>query len=297
MHEPVIDLHTHTVFSDGTTTPEENARLAAAAGLAGIALTDHDTLDGWERMAAACAKARIGFVPGLEFSTELEPGGRSVHILGYWPDPDDRPLREECDRLRTERERRARAMVDRLAALGVAVAWARVAEIAGGAPVGRPHIAAAMVEAGAVPDLEAAFDEFLADGGPAWVPKHALAPEAGVALIRQAGGVAVLAHPGSTFPLETHRREVDAVLDLLQEAGLAGLEIDHPGHDEGVVAAWREIALERELLSTGSSDFHGDRKAARIGECTTPSGVVRRLYERAAHAREEDLAWLARQSD
>lgn len=274
----MIDLHTHTVFSDGTTTPEENAALAAAAGLSALALTDHDTLDGWDRMAAACRDAGIGFVPGIELSAEAD--GVSVHILGYWVDPADAALRAECARLRGERERRARVMTARLAERGIPVTWEEVAAVAGGAPVGRPHLAAALVAHGAAADNDDAFRTWLREDGPIHEPKRAPHPAEAVRLIRAAGGAAVLAHPGLTFGgLHTDLAATSRLLDRLCEAGLRGLEADHAAHDEQSTVRWRQAAVERALLVTGASDFHGERKAVRIGNRTTPPGVVDELRE------------------
>lgn len=276
----MIDLHTHTVFSDGTTTPAENVALAAAAGLEGLALTDHDTVAGWEESADACARHGLEFVPGVELSTEVD--GHSVHLLGYWCDPDDAGLLAECARLRGERERRARATLARLADLGVHVTYEAVLAEAGTAPVGRPHIAAALVAAGAVADLRAAFDTYLADGGPAYVPKHALPPAAGVALIRAAGGVAVIAHPGLGRPQGDTR-----LVEELHAAGLAGIEADHPGHDAATAAFWRAFARDRGMHATGCSDFHGGRKDVKIGERTTARAVVEALREASAAGAKE----------
>lgn len=272
----MIDLHTHTVFSDGTTTPAENAALAAAAGLVGLALTDHDTLAGWEAAAEACALHRLEFVPGIELSTEVD--GSSVHILGYWCDPTHTGLADECDRLRHERRRRAERILVRLTELGAACSMEQVLAHAGDAPVGRPHIAAAMVDAGIVPHVRSAFDDYLADGGPAYVPKHALAPADGVKLIRAAGGVAVIAHPG----LDTRAAPTDtSLVEDLQAAGLAGVEADHPGHDAATAAFWRAFARERDLLVTGCSDFHGDSRHVKVGERTTSLATLTALRERS----------------
>lgn len=271
-----LDLHTHTLFSDGTTTPAENAALAVEAGLSGLALTDHDTIDGWPQMQAACERHGLRFVPGVELSTEDR--GLSVHILGYWVDAADEGLRAECARLRAERLHRAERIMTLLDGLGVAVDRAAVARIAGDAPVGRPHIAQAMVRAGYVGSINEAFDLYLADGGPAWVVKHALAPEIGVRLIRGAGGVAVLAHPGLRAP---NHAETPSLVDRLCAVGLGGVEADHVGHAPEAVAFWRRVAAERELIVTGSSDFHGTRKEAKIGAATTPVVVVDALQERA----------------
>ncbi|MPZ87074.1 MAG: PHP domain-containing protein [Nitriliruptorales bacterium] len=274
-----VDLHTHTIRSDGTTTPTRNVEFAAAAGLRGLALTDHDTVAGWEEAAAACERYGLRFVPGVELSTE--DFGTSVHILGYWVDPQDPRLVEECARLRDERARRAELMVARLAALGLDIDLLAVAALAGDAPIGRPHVAQAMVDAGLVPDRDAAFDRYLAEGRPAWVEKHALAPEEGVRLIRDAGGVAVLAHPGME---DARGVDMPALVERLRAAGLAGIEADHAGHAPEVREYWRAIATADGLLVTGSSDFHGDRKDVNIGASTTPIAVVDALRGRAVAA-------------
>jgi hypothetical protein len=269
-----IDLHTHSTRSDGTTTPAETVALAAEQRLGGLALTDHDTLDGWDEAAAACRNHGLRFVPGVELSTEL--GARSVHLLGYFVDPGYPPLAAECDRLRNERLRRAEAMVELLGRLGIAITMADVLVWAGSAPVGRPHIARAMVAAGAVPDLDAAFDGYLEDGGAAYVPKHALSPADGVCLINDAGGAAVLAHPG----LSTRDAPVDLpLLDRLVAVGLRGVEADHAAHEPAVRTLWRDAARERNLYVTGSSDFHGARKETTIGAATTDASVVDALEE------------------
>jgi 3',5'-nucleoside bisphosphate phosphatase len=260
------DLHTHTRHSDGLTTPSENAALAAAEGLAVVALTDHDTFAGLEEAAEACAARGLGFVPGVELSAEHDEV--SIHVLGYWPDPEDPALAGECERLRTERDRRAAVMVERIRAAGGEVSLERVREIAGGAPVGRPHLAQAMVEAGVVADHQAAFDEWIGDDGRAYEPKRALHPVAAVQLLRGAGGVAVLAHPGASG----RGAEAGVPLDLVDEmvaAGLAGIEADSTAHAPDVADRWREVARGRHLVVTGSSDFHGRRPGARLGERTT----------------------------
>lgn len=273
----MIDLHTHTVFSDGTTTPEENAALAADAGLDGLALTDHDTLAGWERAAVACTAHGLQFVPGLEFSCEVD--GRSVHLLGYWVDPTDAPLLDECARLRGERDRRLTAMVGRLGDHGVEISEEAVRARAAGAPVGRPHIAAELLATGAVADLDEAYGDWLGDHGAAYVPKRALPPVRALQLLRAAGGVAVLAHPAKTPAVD------EGLVDQLAAAGLAGIEADHVGHTPAEVAHWREVARTRNLLVTGASDFHGEHKEQRLGARTTPLGVVDALRAHCAPAR------------
>ncbi|QBI21223.1 PHP domain-containing protein [Egibacter rhizosphaerae] len=193
----MFDLHTHTIHSDGRTRPSENARLAWQAGLSGVAVTDHDTAAGWPEAERACHELGLEFVPGIELSAEdPQAGGRSVHILGYFVDAEDPALAGECARLRGEREARAERMVELLHSHGIELTFAQVREFAADAPIGRPHVAEALVAVGAVADTQQAFDRWLAEGQPAYVDKHAVTPEDAVALIRGAGGVAVLAHPG-----------------------------------------------------------------------------------------------------
>jgi predicted metal-dependent phosphoesterase TrpH len=284
---PTFDLHTHTVHSDGTTEPQDNVSLAKENGLAGIALTDHDTVSGWSQMREACARHGLAFVPGIELSTERD--GRSVHLLGYWIDPNDGALAEECDRLRNERSRRADDICARLDALGVGVDVARVRELAGSAPIGRPHIASAMVEAGHVPDIQTAFDDYLADGGPAYVPKYAVDPVRGLRLLIDAGGAVVLAHPGVSE--DGGGPVTPDLLDELVDAGLAGVEVDHPAHEPDVAQRWRDLTLARDLLITGASDFHGDRKELRIGDRTTTADTLEQLRALASTEMHDPISF------
>ncbi len=270
------DLHTHTDCSDGTTTPEDNVRVAVALGLEGIGVTDHDTTAPLERADAAAAGTGLEIVPGTEFSAELD--GSSVHVLGYWIDPADAPLQAEMDRLRNERERRAEQIVERFHELGVPVDIARVRELAGAAPIGRPHIARAVVETGAASDLQEVFDEWLADGKPANVPKYAVDPVAAVELIRGAGGVAVLAHPG------LYGRDgagiAAATIEAMVAVGLAGIEADHPDHTPEQRAHYGDLARALGLLMTAGSDFHGERKQHQLGDATTSRATVEALRAR-----------------
>jgi predicted metal-dependent phosphoesterase TrpH len=280
------DLHTHTVHSDGTTTPEDNVSLAKEVGLAGLALTDHDTVSGWAEMREACARHGLAFIPGIELSTERD--GRGVHLLGYWVDPTDTALLDECDRLRNERSRRAEDICARLDALGVGVDVTRVRSFAGDAPIGRPHIASAMIEAGHVADIQTAFDDYLADGGPAYVPKYAVDPARGVELLLAAGGAVVLAHPGVS---EDGGGAVTAeLLDELAAAGLHGVEVDHPTHQPEVVERWRGLARDHGLLVTGASDFHGERKPIQIGERTTTAATLERLQALASNKMHDTVS-------
>jgi 3',5'-nucleoside bisphosphate phosphatase len=272
------DLHTHTIFSDGTTTPEENVEAALALGLEGLGVTDHDTTAPFARALAAADGRDLELVLGTEFSAEL--GGSSVHVLGYWIDPGYGPLEDELDRLRNEREHRARAIVARFRALGVDVSFERVAELAGNAPIGRPHIAQAVVDVGAAGDLREVFDTWLADGGPAYVEKHAVTPVRAVELLVASGGVAVLAHPGLFGARDGVGGIDDEVVEAMAGAGLAGVEADHPDHTDEQRQRYRDLARALRLEVTAGSDFHGDAKTNRLGAAVTARAVVERLRSR-----------------
>jgi predicted metal-dependent phosphoesterase TrpH len=273
---PGIDLHTHSVRSDGTNTVTENVTLARERGLVGIGITDHDTTAGLDEADAAAAGADLRIVPGIEFSAEHD--GASLHVLAYWIDPADPDLVAELRRLTDTRFRRGELMVEKLRALGYDVSFERVHEIAGGGLVARPHIAQAMVEAGIVPTEKDAFDRFISDGGPAYVPKHALAPMDALALIRGAGGVCVLAHPAMW---KGDGAVPDELIEEMAAAGMGGLEVDHPDHDAAQRAHYRSLAERLDLVPTGASDCHGARYDYRLGVETTPVELVDELRSRA----------------
>jgi predicted metal-dependent phosphoesterase TrpH len=273
-----FDLHTHTVYSDGTTTPQDNVRRAVELGLAGIGVTDHDTTDGFADAMAAADGTDLELVLGTEFSAEHD--GFSVHVLGFWIDPAHPSLADELHRLRNERTDRARLIVERLRTLDIAVDFDRVVQIADGAPIGRPHIAQAVVETGAVASIREVFDHYLADGGPASVPKHAVDPVRAVELLVAAGGVAVLAHPGLYGARDDGRGIEVAVIEQMVEAGLAGIEADHPDHTPDLARHYRDVATGLRLAVTAGSDYHGDLKENRLGSATTPREVVERLRDR-----------------
>jgi 3',5'-nucleoside bisphosphate phosphatase len=270
-----FDLHTHTVFSDGTTTPEDNVRDALAIGLEGLGVTDHDTAAPYGRALTAVAGSPLELVLGVEFSAERD--GRSVHVLGYWIDPGYAPLAEELERLRDERTDRARRIVGRFHDLGIEVSFERVVALAGGAPIGRPHVAAAVVETGAAGDLREVFDRYLADGGPAYVEKHAVHPVRAVELLVASGGVAVLAHPGLDGPRDGTGGLEHELIEAMAAAGLAGVEADHPDHSDEQRRRYRELAAALRIEVTGGSDYHGAGKDNRLGSATTPREVVERL--------------------
>src|SRR5438876_24886 len=223
---PGYDLHTHSTFSDGTATPAENVALARERGLEGVAVTDHDTMDGWGEALAAASDSDLRIVPGVELSAEHD--GASLHVLGYWVDPAHEGLRAELRRLHDTRFRRGELIVEKLQALGYDLSFDRVRRIAGDDLIARPHIAQAMVETGIVATEREAFDSYLSDDGPAYVPKHALAPVESLALIRDAGGACVLAHPGMW-------RGADSVPEaLIEEMAAGGMGVRRRGLRSGV---------------------------------------------------------------
>ena len=260
-----IDLHTHSTASDGTDSPAELVATARAAGLDVVALTDHDTTVGWAP-AMAALPAGLTLVPGLELSCRWNPpdGSRSteLHLLGYLVDPAHAELATTLDRLRSSRLGRARRMTERMAADGVPVRWERVAQLSAGASAGRPHIARALVEAGIVGSVDEAFATLLSSRSPYHEPKEDLDAPAGVRLVVAAGGVPVFAHP-----LARMRGRVvgDDAVTAMAEAGLAGLEVDHPDHTEADRVHLRSLASDLGLLVTGSSDYHGTNKRVRVG--------------------------------
>ncbi|MGW1023102.1 PHP domain-containing protein [Streptomyces sp. NPDC002577] len=274
-----IDLHTHSSASDGTDTPAELVRNAAAAGLDVVALTDHDTTRGHAE-AIAAVPAGLTLITGAELSCRYD--GISLHMLAYLFDADEPELLRERELVRDDRVPRAKGMIVKLQELGVPVTWEQVARIAGDGSVGRPHIAEALVELGVVPSVSDAFTtEWIADGGRAHVEKHELDPFDAIRLIKAAGGVAVFAHP-----LAVKRGEVvpEAAIAELSAAGLDGIEVDHMDHDQATRGRLRGLAADLGLLTTGSSDYHGSRKTCVLGEFTTDPEIFGEITRRATGA-------------
>jgi 3',5'-nucleoside bisphosphate phosphatase len=273
------DLHSHSTASDGTQPPADVMARAAAAGLDVIALTDHDTVAG-HREAVAALRPGLTLLPGMELSCRLE--GHSVHVLAYLFDPGHDVLAGEMAEIRESRLHRARAMVDKLAALGAPVTWDQVSEIAAGGVVGRPHIAQALVKAKVVPTVQDAFSpDWIGPGGRAHVPRYALDPARAIGLVAAAGGVTVLAHPRGA---ERGWRTPDEVIAELAEAGLTGIEVYHPQHDEGERARLAELAARLDLVASGGSDDHGSLTGFRIGSVVAPEDAYAQLVERATGA-------------
>lgn len=261
------DLHTHSVCSDGTTTPASIAHEAASLGLDGFALTDHDTVAGWEEARIAAAVAGVEFLPGIELTTHT--GARSAHLLAYGPDPLHLELGAKMAMLRDSRVARARAMADLLAP-DFDIDWDAVL-LAAGRSVGRPHIADALVAAGFAENRSAAFATILSPRGPYYIPIYALGTVEAVSLVRAAGGLPVLAHPAA------HRMRAPfsaSELADLAAVGLWGVELNHPENRVDWVPLLREAAASLGLAVTGASDYHGAGKPNRLGERRTDSDLV-----------------------
>jgi predicted metal-dependent phosphoesterase TrpH len=273
-----IDLHTHSWVSDGTEAPPDLVAGAARAGVDIVALTDHDQTAGWSTASVSAAEHGVGWLGGMEVTCRVPDSGKSVHMLCYLHDPDSPVLVAALDRLREDRAGRARRIVDRLAE-DFPLTWEHVvAKTQEGSTVGRPHIADALVELGIVGDRSEAFTDLLSPRNKYYVGTPALDPVDAVGLIHAAGGVAVMAHPAASKRgrvVDTH--EMQAVLD----AGLDGVEVFHRDNGPEGRTSLMDLARERDLIVTGSSDYHGTGKPNRLGENTTAPEQLARIIRRA----------------
>lgn len=280
----MIDLHTHSTFSDGSLSPEQLVREAERVRLSALALTDHDSLGGLERFASASAKSIVRGVPGVEISVDCQPSNATMHLLGYFIDPANAQLNEHINRLRDGRQRRNHEILKRLNALGVMVSMSEVAAFAGENNVGRLHFAQALVARGYVRTNQEAFDKYLAKGKSGYADRLRLTPAEAVAMIRQAGGLAVLAHP---FTLNLSPAKLAACVGLLTQAGLQGLEVYYPQHRPKQVQHYLALAGQFQLVATGGTDFHGapipDIKLGRgFGTLNVPDTILEQLDARRA---------------
>jgi predicted metal-dependent phosphoesterase TrpH len=274
-----IDLHTHSDRSDGTDDPAELVGRAVAVGLDVVALTDHDTAAGWDAARSAATDVGIGFIPGMEISCSYR--GVGVHLLAYLLDPTYPPLVEELRRVLDGRSARLPATLERLGSLGIEITADDVLAVSEAAEAtGRPHVADALVAKGVVGSRDEAFDRYLAQGRPAYVKRYAADLVPVLHMVREAGGVPVLAHPWGRHSRGTLDAEA---LAALQREGLAGVEVDHQDHDEQSRRDLRGIATSLGMLQTGSSDFHGAGKSdCPLGVNLTAPEQLQQLLEAAA---------------
>ncbi len=273
MSEGSVDLHCHTTASDGTFTPRELVEEAARRGLLAIAVTDHDSIDGSDQALARGSQIGVEIVPGLELSTDVDKG--EVHILGYFIDCEDSALLSLLKSQRASRRERVQKMLDRLSDLGIQLTMDDVQRFAGDGPLGRPHVARALIHAGKVGSWEEAFVRYIGRHAPAYVRRSRLSPHDAVRAILAAGGVPVMAHPGLSGQ--------DGMIPSLVDAGLAGIEAVYPDHSEQEQARYMEMARQYGLVVTAGSDCHGPKSSSgvRLGLATCDYGVVRALEARA----------------
>ncbi|MCF8035097.1 MAG: PHP domain-containing protein [Desulfarculaceae bacterium] len=276
----LIDLHTHSTASDGTLSPAALAAEAARAGLAAVALTDHDTVEGLPEFLSAARPDGPELVPGVEISTQ-RPGGGPMHLVGLWVDPHDPGLSEGLAWMQQARLERNPKIAAKLQGLGLDITLEEVAALASG-QVGRPHFAQALVEKGLVNNTSEAFSRYLKRGAPGYVEKERMSPEQALSLIRGAGGLPVLAHPAL---LEMSPAVLEALLLRLKEHGLEALEAHYSQHDAAQVRSFKGLAARLGLAVSGGSDFHGANKpdirlGVGMGTLRAPKELLAGLKER-----------------
>lgn len=274
----MIDLHTHSNFSDGTDSPAELINKALAAGVTTIALTDHDSIAGIE-IAQSALRSGIALVPGAEISCQTDDG-ISVHMLGLLFDLTDSELLATMEKTRENRHGRMQRIIERINEAGIEISMQDVlAELSDGATLGRPHLADALIKKGVVKSRDEAFAEMLHNKSKYYVAHYSPKPVEAIKLIKAAGGVSVIAHPmashrGRTISVETFGDLIDA--------GLDGIEVDHRDHSPDEKSALIKLANENNLIMTGASDYHGNGKLNQLGEFTTNSAQWERLRSRAS---------------
>lgn len=271
----MVDLHVHSTHSDGTLTPQQLIDLASSCGLSCIALTDHDTVSGLKCARLSAQLSDVDFIPGLEISVERP----RAHILGYGIDPDNTALQRALERVAESRRERNLRMVRRLQELGYSISLEEAIAQAGGEILGRPHIAKVLVRKGYFTTISSVFESLIGSGRSAYVERERLTAREGIGLIRSAGGVAVLAHPGLLSP---DLNEVAARIETLRDEGLQGIEAIYTEHSEELSDRLIDLACEKGLIWTGGTDFHGDNKdGIRLGigkgNLAIPDGIADRL--------------------
>ena len=278
----LIDLHTHSNASDGTDSPSELIDKAISKGLDVIALTDHDTVAGWDEAITALqnhqSNSKLELVLGSEVSCQ-DADGTSIHMLGLLFDPNFTPLISEFEKTRENRVTRMSRIISRLNEAGIEITIEEVnAQKRGDATLGRPHLADALVARGHVSSREEAFNIFLHNGSKFYINHYSPSPEVAIQLIKEAGGVAVIAHPLAS----RSGRKIDVeTLERLIKAGLDGIEVDHRDHNDMERSELMRLAIENDLVVTGSSDYHGTGKLNQLAEFTTHPQQWERLEAKA----------------
>ena len=280
-----IDLHSHTTASDGSLTPEELVRLAKQQGVATLAVTDHDTVSGLPQAIAEGERAGVEIIPGIEISCLY--GTTELHILGYFINPDDPHLAPALITHQASRDERNPRIVERLRELGCELTYADIKVAAGNATVGRPHIAQALVRMGYVTSVSEAFDRYLADSAPAYIPRLLPSPGEAIGLIRKIGGIPVLAHPVYT---SRTKEPFEQVCETLKGLGLLGIEAIYSSHNRQQTDRYCSISKNQGLLVTGGSDFHGETKPNLLvgtgyGNLSVPSDLLEPMRALAAGRR------------
>ena len=266
-----IDLHVHSTFSDGIHTPTRLVEIAQGKGLSALALSDHDSLGGFDELTTAAEGTDLEVISGVELS--CEHNGGDLHILGYGVDTASERLQGMLKEFRDTRERRGVKIVEKLGELGVDIDINAVLQKAGEGALGRPHIAEALLEGGHVSEFGEAFSKYIGEHCPAYVDKFKISPQDAVSAIQDAGGLAFVAHPG--YYLE----DAD-VFERLLDQGFDGVEVHHPHHNRGVIGQLLDIAERRNLLISGGSDFHGFAGRDNMGEPHVPYALLERIKQR-----------------
>lgn len=276
-----VDLHLHSIFSDGTATPRELVELATRSGLSGIALTDHDTVDGVTELLEHGRKSSLTIIPGLEVSTTYREW--SLHMLGYGIDHTSSDLHRWLAKLQEGRAERNLKIIERIQQLGIDISRQEVETISCCGQTGRPHIARLLVEKGIVDSMGQAFNLYLRKGGPAWAERFSYTAAESINIIHRSGGLAVLAHPGQ---LDPEMKFLPLLILQLVEQGLDGIEVYYPSHSLSVQKRLLQIAKKYKLVVTGGSDYHGKNRTfstmAGSTGCCPPDTILTALAERLA---------------
>lgn len=265
------DLHCHTTASDGLLTPYELIKAASEIGLKAVGITDHDTVSGWSESIKAGKKFGVEILKGIELNTEWQ--GTEVHILGYEPDQKSRKFQDKLQELRESRMKRMLKILDRLHNMKIDISVSEIKAIAKGESVGRPHIAQALIQHGHAKTIKEAFDQYIGAEAPAYVPRFKVTPKEGIDLIREAGGIAVLAHPG--------QHDLGKYIQLWVKEGLQGIEVSHSDHTPEDEQYYREIAQKFHLIMTGGSDFHGEgrKMGVKLGGWGVSFDIVEQIRD------------------